>query len=108
MTTAAEILTLAAGVGVGDREKEHGDKATNWANIAALWSAYLAIRRDPAAPLDGCDVGYMMNLLKIARTQGGAFSLDDHIDGAGYMAGAGELGEPPPPRGFLRWADLPG
>tara|TARA_R110002153_G_scaffold266354_1_gene429599 strand:+ start:2781 stop:2891 length:111 start_codon:yes stop_codon:yes gene_type:complete len=34
-----------------------------------------------------------MALLKIARAKNGTFNLDDFIDGAGYMALAGDLGE---------------
>ena len=37
----------------------------------------------------------MMALLKVARTQTGAFNLDDFVDAAGYCALAAEMmGEP--------------
>lgn len=49
------------------------------------------IRRAPAAPLNGEDVAQLMALLKIARTQLGSNNTDDHVDGVGYVAIAGEL-----------------
>src|SRR5690606_22815946 len=67
--TASEIATKAAEIMSGDRARTHGDKRKNHENIAALWNAFLAIRREPAAPLSGSDVALMVGLLKIARTQ---------------------------------------
>jgi hypothetical protein len=90
---ASEIATEAARLVSGDRNQTHGDKATNHGNIAALWNAYLGIRRDPVAPLSGEDVALMMNLLKVARTQTGGLNVDDFIDGCGYMAIAGEIAQ---------------
>jgi hypothetical protein len=89
--TAADILDTAAGLVSGDRDRSHGAKHRNFANIAALWSAYLAIRKDPKAPLSAVDVGHLMALLKVARTQSGAFNADDLVDGCGYLACAGEI-----------------
>jgi hypothetical protein len=88
---ANEIATLAASLVGGDRENTHGSKAHNFHNIATLWNAYKAIRRDPYAPLDELDVGHMMVLLKVARTQLGAFNADDWTDMVGYAACAGEI-----------------
>jgi hypothetical protein len=89
--TAADILDTAAGLVSGDRDRSHGAKHRNFANIAALWSAYLAIRKDPGAPLTALDVGHLMALMKVARTQSGAFNADDYVDGAGYLGCAGEI-----------------
>lgn len=89
--TAADILDTAAGLVSGDRDRSHGAKHRNFANIAALWSAYLMIRADPKAPLTAADVGHMMAIMKIARTQSGAFNIDDYTDCAGYAACAGEI-----------------
>jgi hypothetical protein len=88
---ASEILTTAAGYVSGDRESTHGPKERNHHNIAALWDAYLRIRRDPSVPLTPLDVLHMMVLLKVARTQLGALNMDDYIDMAGYAGCAGEV-----------------
>ena len=88
---AAKIASRAVALVSGDRAASHGDKRQNHENIAALWNAYLSIRREPAAPLSAVDVATLMALLKIARTQLGAHNMDDHIDHVGYAAIAGEL-----------------
>ncbi len=90
---AHEICHIAEQLLIGDRSETHGPKRRNHENIAALWNAYLTIRRDPAAPLDPQDVTHMMALLKVARTQLGADNIDDHIDGAAYLAIAGEFSD---------------
>lgn len=88
---ANEIAETAAKLVSGEREAQHGTKMRNFGNIAELWNAYLRIRRDPGAPLDQEDVGHMMVLLKIARTQLGRHNPDDHFDMVGYAACAGEV-----------------
>jgi hypothetical protein len=96
---AEDILRRAADLVSGDRATTHGDKRQNHDNIASLWTAYLGIRRDPAAPLRGRDVANMMGLLKIARGETGSFNLDDSVDGAAYLAIAGQLDAEDAPRG---------
>ena len=71
----------------GDRELEYGDKVINHGNIAKLWSAYLD------HPITGHEVAVMMCLLKIARTKIGKRTRDTYVDGAAYMAIAGEIQE---------------
>lgn len=88
---SADILTTAASLVSGDRDRQHGDKETNFGNICIMWNAYLAIRREPAAPLSPADVAEMMSLMKKARKHSGDFNADDYIDDAGYTAIAGEL-----------------
>jgi len=88
---AHEVAARAAELVGGDREQQHGSKSKNFGNIAALWNAYLSVRRQPEQPLDAVDIGHMMALMKIARTQSGGFNLDDYIDGAGYLACTGEV-----------------
>jgi len=76
----------------GDRAVSHGvDKRRNHHNIAALWNAYLSIRPEASAPLTPEDVSTMMGLLKIARTQYGAFNPDNYVDGSAYFAISGEI-----------------
>lgn len=90
---AHEIAARAAELVGGDRAASHGPKERNFWNIAQLWNAYLATRRDPATPLDAVDIGNMMVLLKVSRTQLGDHNPDDYIDGCGYMACAGEVAD---------------
>ena len=71
----------------GDRALEYGDKVINHNNIAKLWSAYLD------HPLTGHEVAVMMCLLKIARTKIGKRTRDTYVDGAAYIAIAGEIQE---------------
>jgi hypothetical protein len=89
--SAQKFCSTAAGLVGGDRDRQHGAKADNFARIATMWNAYLAIRRTPAAPLDAVDVGHMMAVFKVARTQSGSLNIDDYIDGAGYLGCAGEV-----------------
>lgn len=88
---APELCLEAANLVGGERERTHGTKTENFGKIAVMWNAYLAIRRDPVARFDALDVGHMMVLLKIARTQLGAFNEDDWKDMVGYSACAGEV-----------------
>ena len=95
---AATMLTAAAGLVSGKRDREHGDKVINHANIAALWQGYVDSRlheyeraKETGPLIRPIDVALMMALLKIARTQAGAPNPDDYIDGAGYLACAFEI-----------------
>lgn len=88
---AHEIASKAADLVGGDRQAQHGTKEENFTNIVTLWNAYLAIRKDPAAPLTATDHAHMMVLLKVARTQAGGFNPDDWLDMTGYAACAGEV-----------------
>ncbi len=90
MNASAIALKACRLVG-GERETQHGDKRTTMRNIATIWNAWLAIRREPAAPLDEADVAQMLSLLKKARTQNGGLNADDSIDDVAYASIAGEL-----------------
>lgn len=86
---AVDLIDNAGRLFGGDRAQTHRDKHRNFSNIALLWNAYLAAKS--GAQIDGADVGHMMALLKIARTQSGALNHDDAIDAIGYIACAGEI-----------------
>jgi hypothetical protein len=86
---AIDLCNKAGELVGGDRAEQHGDKHRNFANIASLWNAYLQPKQ--GALINAADVGYMMALLKIARTQSGAINDDDAIDAIGYIACAGEI-----------------
>lgn len=90
-TTAGQMLEEVADLVDGDRAKTHGSKLKNHQNIASLWSAYLVnVGGIPVTAPQVCD---MMELLKVARRQGGAHNPDDYKDGAGYAAVGLEVAE---------------
>ena len=84
--TRSTVLSQAADLINGDREKDYGTPQDNFQRIADGWSVIL-----------GCDVSpdqvaLCMAWLKIARLVNGSH-LDSYIDGAAYMALAAELAE---------------
>ena len=93
ITRATDLAQTAANLVGGDRDRKHGQKRDNFTRIAAVWNAWLDIRKDKGAPLDAHDVGCMMAMMKLARTQSGKLNLDDYIDAAGYAACAGEVAQ---------------
>lgn len=84
MPTRQDILQTAIALTTGDRCKTHGDAVTQHEFTARLWSAYAG------HPFTAEDVAWMMNLVKMSRAKSGAFNPDDYVDGAGYVAIAGE------------------
>ena len=68
----------------GKFEELH-NRIINHGNIAHLWSWYL--KKEVTA----YDVAMLMSLLKIARTKTGNPNKDDIVDGAAYLAIAGEI-----------------
>jgi hypothetical protein len=77
----------------GDRDRQHGAKKDNFDRIAAMWNAWLSIRKDQSAPLAAHDVAMMMVVMKLARTQSGSFNIDDYVDACGYASCAGEVAQ---------------
>lgn len=78
------ILQEARTLTASPRAAAYGSKRENHDNIARLWSAYLDY------PINMEQVAIMMALLKIARTKTGKVR-DNFVDGAAYIAIAGEL-----------------
>ena len=89
---ASEIAAKASDLVGGDRERQHGDKVSNFTNIAHAWNGILkaAGKAGPVA-LDAHDVANLMEAMKIARRYSGSYNEDDYIDGCGYSACAGEI-----------------
>lgn len=90
---ATEIAGRAADLVGGDRDRQHGQKHDNFTRIATMWNAWLQTRKDPAETLGAHDVGIMMVLMKLARTQSGSLNVDDYVDACGYAACAGEVAQ---------------
>ena len=76
----ADCLSKAAGMVNGQRQTDYGTPESNFASIAALWSAYKGTDFTPT------DVAMMMSLLKIARIRTGTATEDSFVDLAGYAA----------------------
>lgn len=85
MTEREEILADAAALVTGDREKTYGPPDENFARIATGWSVILGIDVTPD------QVALCMAWLKIARLVNDPEHRDSYVDGAAYMALAGEL-----------------
>lgn len=88
---AKDILDYAGKLVNGDRQNIYGDPAECHEKIAIMLSAFLQIRRAPSLTLTKEDAAIIMALVKIARTQVGAFNADDYVDGAAYLGIAGEI-----------------
>lgn len=82
-----EILNTALKATMGGRNTTHGDVVDNMNHVAAMWTAYLGLNK----PLTGVDVAQMLTQLKISRAVHGSKNPDDFVDGAAYMAMAGEV-----------------
>lgn len=80
----SKILRTADNLTCGDRNAAYGNPYDNMVKTANLWSDYLEFRIKPH------EAATMMELLKIARTKGGPFKLDNYIDGSAYSSIAGE------------------
>ena len=87
MTERERILAEAAALICGDRQAQYGTPQDNFARIAAGWSVILGQEVDPD------QVALCMAWLKIARLVNGPHR-DSYVDGAAYLALAGELAPP--------------
>jgi hypothetical protein len=78
------ILAEALRITSGDRRKDYDHPTPNHERIAALWNAFLSIRKKPNSPISASEVAWMMALLKIARD---AYTpkRDNYVDAAGYI-----------------------
>lgn len=84
MNERSRILQEADGLINGDRARDYGTPQENFARIATIWGAILGIE------LTAHEVALCMAGLKLARLANGPHR-DSYVDGAGYLALAGEL-----------------
>lgn len=84
MTEREKMLAEAARLICGDREAAYGPPEVNFLRIAKGWSVILQTGVTPE------QVALCMAWLKIARLINGPH-YDSYVDGAAYMALAGEL-----------------
>jgi hypothetical protein len=80
----AEILQSATDL-YRDRGLSYGHPSDNMARAARLISAYLEM------PVEDYQVAVILSLVKIGRSIEDAQKIDTWIDGASYLAIAGEL-----------------
>jgi len=83
--TRSDILSAAAACVTQDRNNTYGPPEDSFSIIAAYWSTYLGV------PLEAAQVGTLLALMKIARLQHNPSHADSYVDGAGYLACAGEI-----------------
>jgi Domain of unknown function (DUF6378) len=87
-----EILETALEFTTGDRNKTYGPPKPNLTCFANLVQAYLNGMTQPEQ-LDATDGAIIMTLAKISRIAVNKQHKDNYIDGAAYMAIAGECAE---------------
>ncbi|AAG59754.1 phosphofructokinase [Mycobacterium phage Bxb1] len=73
----------------GPRNKNYGHPRENFADISALFSAYLE------RPITDLDVANLMILVKVARVKGAGYHRDSYTDIAGYAGCAERIYEEP-------------
>lgn len=81
----AEILAEADRLTHGDRNETHGDPWVNHDRIARIWSVLLGVEVTPS------QVALCMVGVKLSRLVETPNHVDSFVDGAAYMAIAGEL-----------------
>jgi hypothetical protein len=77
------VLTEAASLITGDRNKTYGSPTENFANIAALWNVQIGHKL--TTPLTAADVAQLMVQVKMARMIAQP-KRDNYVDAAGYLA----------------------
>lgn len=80
---AGEFLTEARAI-IQDRGMDYGHPSDNMSRTARLWSAFLEM------PVTDYQVATCLALVKVARSMETG-KVDNYIDGAAYMAIAGQL-----------------
>lgn len=80
-----DLLAEAARLIAGERDEVYGSPQVNHDRIARLWSAFLDM------PIHPAQVAVCMALVKVSRLTASPDHLDSYVDGAAYLAIAGEL-----------------
>jgi hypothetical protein len=80
---AGDFLNEAKAI-IQDRGQDYGHPQDNMSRTAALWSSFLEM------PITDYQVASCMALVKLARSMETG-KVDNYIDGAAYLAIAGQL-----------------
>ncbi len=78
------IVDEALAIVRGNREQCYGPPDQNFRTIAAFWSSWLSTRLRADVTLDGADVCYLMQLVKLARLANSPRHRDSIVDIVGY------------------------
>lgn len=70
---------------IDGRSDTHGDAENTHGRIARYWTLYLEEEGKLIEPLSDGDAAELMSLLKLARSQDGAFNEDDYRDRLAYV-----------------------
>lgn len=93
-TIRGQILDTAKGLTTGDRNKSYGPPIDNLTTYANLIAAYIEGRNAAGTEyIDAVDAAIFMVLAKISRIVANRGHKDNYVDGAAYMAIAGECDE---------------
>lgn len=85
----ADILDEAKRIVTQDRNRQYGPPEDLFAAIGMIWMGLDLARGDRA--LNAVDVGLYLVGLKLARASANQGHRDSFVDGAGYLACAGEI-----------------
>lgn len=88
-TIRGQILDTARSLTTGDRNKSYGPPKDNLTTYANLCEAYLHGKGKDNV-LDAVDGAIFMVLAKVSRIAANRGHKDNYVDGAAYMAIAGE------------------
>jgi len=80
MTPRRQLLTDAADLVDGSRNRQYGPPVEDFGRTAAMWTAYLGHHIDPH------QVGIMLALVKVSRSTESPDERDHYVDAAGYFA----------------------
>jgi Domain of unknown function (DUF6378) len=77
---------------ISEGTQTHGDTDKSFQMIGTMWQTYLAhtVSSRKSPKITSFDVAQMLAIVKVARSVYG-FSMDNHVDAAGYAALAGML-----------------
>jgi hypothetical protein len=95
-TVRGQILDTAKGLTTGDRNKSYGPPIDNLTTYANLCTAYIFGKggnENDLLALDAVDAAVLMVLAKVSRIAANRGHKDNYVDGAAYMAIAGECDE---------------
>lgn len=95
-TIRVQILDTAKKLTTGDRDKSYGPPIDNLTTYANLCTAYIFGKdgnKNDLFALDAVDAAVLMILSKVSRIAANRGHKDNYVDGAAYMAIAGECDE---------------
>lgn len=95
-TIRGQILDTAKKLTTGDRDKSYGPPIDNLTTYANLCTAYIFGKggnENDLLALDAVDGAVLMVLAKVSRIAANRGHKDNYVDGAAYMAIAGECDE---------------